>query len=319
VLIAADPAGLGWRSIFLVNVPVCLAVLAAGARVLPADAPDGTARVHPLSVAALSAGVLLVILPLCLGRTAGWPAWTWLCLAASLPVGWLFLAVQRRLVARGAAPLLVTHLLRARPVALGLAALFVATSTYQALLFVLAQYIQLGLGAGALWSGLVLVPWVAAFGVAGKVTGRLVPALPARHARLVPPSGTLLLASAFGVMSAVLFAGRHPMGLLVVLLAAGGFGLGIQFSTLIGHLTDAVPARFAPDISGTSTMTLLLGGATGVALYGTLYLTLHPGGPAAGAEVADHAFAVTTLALGAAALLSATCAYLATRVRRPVG
>jgi MFS transporter len=311
VLIAADVAGLGWRSIFLVNVPVCAAVLVAGARWLPADRPEGAAKVHPPSVAGLSAAVLLVIVPLCLGRTAGWPAWTWLCLAASGPAFWLFLTVQRRAEVRGAAPLLNTRILRTLPVALGLAALFLATSTYQALLFVLAQYIQFGLAAGALWSGLILVPWVAAFGVAGKVTGRLAAVLPAGPARWVAPSGSLLLAGAFCAMSAVLFGGRHPMGALVALLTVGGFGLGIQFSTLIGHLTGAVPARYAPDISGTSTMVLMLGGATGVALYGTLYLTLHSG---AGAAVADHAFAVTTLVLGAAALLSATSAYLATHL-----
>lgn len=312
VLIAADVAGLGWRSIFLVNVPVCAAVLAAGVRWLPADRPAGSARVHPASVAGLAAAVLLVIVPLCLGRTAGWPAWTWLCLAASGPTFWLFLSVQRRAEARGRTmPLLNTRILGSWPVALGLAALFVATSTYQALLFVLAQYIQFGLAAGALWSGLILVPWVAAFGVAGKLTGRLAAVLPAGPARWVAPSGSLLLAGAFLAMSAVLFGGRHPMGALVALLTAGGFGLGIQFSTLVGHLTGAVPARYAPDISGTSTMTLLLGGATGVALYGTLYLTLHSG---PGTAVADHAFAVTTLVLGAAALLSASCAYLATHL-----
>ncbi|MBO0850922.1 MAG: hypothetical protein J2P20_15790, partial [Pseudonocardia sp.] len=217
------------------------------------------------------------------------------------------------------APLLNTRILGTVPVALGLAALFVATSTYQALLFVLAQYIQFGLAAGALWSGLILVPWVAAFGVAGKVTGRLAAVLPTARARWVPPSGSLLLAAAFLAMSAVLFGGRHPMGVMVVLLTVGGFGLGTQFSTLIGHLTGAVPARYASDISGTSTMVLLLGGATGVALYGTLYLTLHTGA-GVGAAVADHAFAVTTLVLGAAALLSAACAYLATHppARRPL-
>lgn len=313
LLIAADVAGLGWRSIFLVNVPVCAAVLAAGRRFLPADSPSGSdaaARVHPLSVAALSAGVLLVIVPLCLGRSEGWPAWTWLCLAASGPAFWLLLAVQRRAAARGVLPLLNTGLLGNRSVALGLVALFVATSTYQALLFVLAQYVQLGLGAGALVSGLMLVPWVAAFGVAGKVTGRLTPALAPRWARLVPPSGSLMLAVAFLSISGVLFGGRHPMAVLVVLLTLGGFGLGVQFSTLIGHLTGAVPAHHASDISGTATTTLTLGGATGIALYGTLYLAMaSPAGSSA-----DHAFAVATLALGAAALLSAGCAYLATHL-----
>src|SRR6266516_1664681 len=52
------------------------------------------------------------------------------------------------------------------PVLLGLLALLAATATYYALLFTLAQFFQQGLGRSALASGLILLPWVAAFGIA---------------------------------------------------------------------------------------------------------------------------------------------------------
>ena len=62
----------------------------------------------------------------------------------------------------------------ARPaVAWELTANFARTSTYFAMLFVLAQYLQQGLGRSATYSGLVLVSWVAAYGVAAPVTRRL--------------------------------------------------------------------------------------------------------------------------------------------------
>jgi hypothetical protein len=51
----------------------------------------------------------------------------------------------------------------------------------------------------------------------------------------------------------------------MVLLGAGGLGLGIQFSALIGHVTNAVPAGYAADISGVTTTTLQIGAAIGVA------------------------------------------------------
>jgi hypothetical protein len=54
----------------------------------------------------------------------------------------------------------------------GTRGLLAATGTY-ALLFTLAQYLQQGLGDSALVSGLTLVPWVAAFGVAGQIGGAL--------------------------------------------------------------------------------------------------------------------------------------------------
>lgn len=80
------------------------------------------------------------------------------------------------------------------------------------------------------------------------------------------------------------------------------------FSALISHLTTAVPTDYAPDISGVSTTTLQVGGALGVAALGTLYLSLTP----TGARPATHAFAVTTAAFAAIAILATAMAHHAT-------
>jgi hypothetical protein len=64
---------------------------------------------------------------------------------------------------------------RRPPVLLGLLALLSGLGTYYALLFTLAQYVQQGLGRSALVSGLLFVPWVAAFGIAGQLIRRLPP------------------------------------------------------------------------------------------------------------------------------------------------
>ena len=107
------------------------------------------------------------MLPLVVGQQQGWPAWSWVCLAAAAPGCWLFLTAQRRAAAAGRPVLVDLTAVRPAPVALGLIALAAATSTYFALLFTLAQYEQQGLGRSPVASGLMLVPWVAAFGLAG--------------------------------------------------------------------------------------------------------------------------------------------------------
>ena len=82
-------------------------VIAAGARRLPAredERPRG-ATGRRAGVATLSGAVLLVVLPLVLGRAEGWPGWTWLSLAASVPAFAGFVAAERRVAERGGTPL----------------------------------------------------------------------------------------------------------------------------------------------------------------------------------------------------------------------
>jgi hypothetical protein len=257
-------------------------------------------------VATLSAAIVLVVLPLVLGRAEGWPAWTWISLAASAPALKLFVAVERRAAARGGSPLMNLGVIARRTVSWSLVALLMATGTYYALLFTLAQYLQQGLGRSPFLSGLTLVPWVAAFGIAGQLVRRV----PERVRPIVPSAGCVLLAAAYVAISAALFDDRHGEALLLVVLAAGGLGLGIQFSALIAHVSDAVPARYAPDISGVSTTLMQIGGTVGVAGFGTLYLSL------ADAD-ATHAFAVVTAAFAAVALGAGAAAYVASASARP--
>src|SRR5450759_116063 len=108
----------------------------------------------------------------------------------------------------------------------------------------------------------------------------------------------------------MLFTGHHVQALLIVLLGVGGLGLGIQFSALIRHLTTAVPAEYAADISGVSTTALQIGAGIGVAAFGTLYLSLNS---RAGVGAATHAFAITTATFAVVALLATATAALTTR------
>jgi MFS family permease len=303
-LISADIAGSGWRPIFLVNVPIGLLVVAAGLRVLPPDAGRTARQLDVAGAATLTAALALLVMPLALGRSQGWPAWTWLCLAASVPAIAGFVCLQRRTADRGGSPLIAVAVLGRPPALATLSAMTAATGTYYALLFVLAQYLQQGLGHSPLASGLALVPWVAAFGLAGQLVRRL----PGAAARWAAPAGCLLLAAAYAAISSALFAGQQQLTVLLVLLGAGGFGLGIQFSALITRLTTLVPVGYASDVSGVSTTLMQIGGATCVAAFGTVYYSLDR---QAGAAAAMHAFAAITGCLAALALLAGACAYRA--------
>jgi MFS family permease len=157
VLIAWNLYGSGWRLIFLVNVPVGLLLVVAAMRRLPRDEPPRGERLDLQGVAALTAVLLLVVLPITLGRDHGWPVWVWASLLASLPAAAVFVAIERRLTRRGGHPVLQLRLFRFAAVSWGLTAQAAATVTYASLLFVLALYLQQGLGRSPLYSGLTLL------------------------------------------------------------------------------------------------------------------------------------------------------------------
>lgn len=293
LLISMDIAGLGWRPIFLLNVPICIAVVVLAARYLPADDRSTMdARIDVRGIITLSAAVLLLVIPLTIGRNEGWPLWTWACFVASAPATLLFVLLQRRT----AKPLVNVVVFHRPSIMLGLVAMFISTGTYYALLFTIAQYFQQGLGRSAFTSGVALLPWVIAFGVAGQITQRV----PKRFHRSLPAAGYSLLAAVYFGISA-----GHA---LPMLLALGGLGLGIGFAPMMAHVTNAVETRFAADMSGVSATLIQIGGAIAVAGFGSIYLS--------GSAHPHRAFATTAIVMGATAAAAATAAYLSIHADR---
>ncbi|MFJ2816274.1 MFS transporter [Streptomyces sp. NPDC087294] len=295
VLVSADIMGTGWRPIFLINVPIGIVLMVVAYVFLPDDeASPERKRLDVPGVALLSLGLFLLVTPLVLGPDAGWPVWTWLCLALSLPVFALFARVERAVARRAGDPLMNVALLARRQVALALVSQAATRAGYFALLFVLALFLQQGLGRSAVYSGLVPIAWVATFALVGPVLGRA----GARARMLAAPVGGLLMALSFAAMAA----GAHSTGWLIVLLGIGGVGYGAAFSGTLAHLTESVDARYAPDVSGLFNTTLQVGGTLGVAVFGSVYLDLVTRG-----RVPADAFGMTSAAL---AVVSAAAAAL---------
>lgn len=270
LLIAADLFGTAWRPIFLINVPIGVVLLLVALRQLPADAvADQRQPLDLRGVLTLSGAVLLVIVPLLLGSERGWPLWSWLCLACSVPVVVLFELGERRTAARGGRPLIARPVLRTPAVRAGLLAHGLTTATYFALLFVLALYLQQGLGKGPAYSGFAMVVWVAAFGLAGPILPRLPEGF-----HWMPVIGCLVLALGYLAVLAYLLLGGLSGPLLFALLGIGGLGLGISSNSLIGAITSAMPTQYASDLSGVVTTNAQLSGALGVAVAGSVYASL---------------------------------------------
>src|SRR4051794_17170087 len=119
-LVQADVAGLGWRSCFLINVPIGLAALALAPHLVPESRTEQASRLDLMGTLLVTAGLSAVVLPLVEGRQHGWPTWTLVSLAAAPALLAAFFVHQRRLARRGGMPMLDTSLFAHRTFSAGL-------------------------------------------------------------------------------------------------------------------------------------------------------------------------------------------------------
>ncbi|MEU5022485.1 MFS transporter [Streptomyces angustmyceticus] len=185
LLVGADLFGLGWRSVFLVTVPVALVSL-AGATVLSRTRGTAGQRMDGLGVLLTSVGFGALVLPLTLGGEAGWPWWTWATLAVSAAVlGYFALTLPHR-----PNPLVHPSLFRDRRARAGVLLVFAFNSGVPSFTYLLFLHLQSALGYPALTAALTSAP----FAAAAVLGSRSAPALARRHGSAVLTVSALVLA-----------------------------------------------------------------------------------------------------------------------------
>jgi len=289
VLVTANLFGAVWRPVFLVNVPIGLAVLALVPRVVPRDSPARGRQLDLAGLAIAVPAVFLVVLPLMLGHQENWPSWAFGCIALGLVLAAVFVLVERRIADRGGDPLLNLAVLRAPGLVPGLASVAVLMLTYGGFLFSFALHLQAGLGDSALRAGLTFAPCALVFGVCGYFWRRL----PASSHHLLAPLGCLVAVGGYAAVALVLHSGGGGGWLLQAALVVTGASLALAFSPLVTHSLVRVPPSHAADASGLLTTTIQLGQAVGVATFGSLFLTLDADRGAGTPAVSGHALAIT--------------------------
>jgi MFS family permease len=310
LLVSADLFGTTWRPIFLVNVPVGIAVLAFG-RLLPAADADRPKRKLDLpGLAVLTPAVLAFVLPLVLGHSLGWPAWGWALLALAIVLAAALGPVERLVHARGGQPILPRSLLAAPGVATGIGGMFTVLAIFGGYLFVLTLHLQDGLGYSPLRSGLTFVPAAVAFALVG-LNWRRVPA--AAHQLLIV-GGFVLNAGALVGLGLLLSNGGTGGVATYVLAAISGAGMAAGFGPLMTRVLSRVPVAIAADASGVIVTVNQLGIVGGVAIFGTLYLNL-AGHLHASALASAHAYEVSSIALAAMAIIGGILAAVHVRSR----
>ncbi|MFF4621091.1 DHA2 family efflux MFS transporter permease subunit [Nonomuraea jabiensis] len=272
-LVDADFFGTGWRMIFLINLPIGLAAALAGMRFLPEYRLSNATRLDLVGVTLVSLASFLLIYPLIQGRELGWPAWTFVSMAASIVMFAIFGRYEARRARSGKDPLVTPGLFRKRAFTGGLVAGLAFFSGMMGLGLVFNLYTQLGLGFTPLEAGLTGLPQ-ALGGVVGF--GLAMSGLQEKLGRGLLQIGTGVMAVGAAALALTIhLAGVDVSGWqLAPSLAFVGIGMGLTMAPFFDIVLAGVEPHESGSASGTLTAIQQLGGALGTAVLGTLFFNL---------------------------------------------
>jgi EmrB/QacA subfamily drug resistance transporter len=208
-LLTANLFNTGWRSIFLVNVPIGIIALLAALLLLHESRMSEARGLDYGGVSLLTLTLFLLVFPLVEGESAGWPWWALICLLLSVPCLIAFLAYERRTTRQGKTPLVSLVLLRQRRFPAGLLTVVLASALFAAVLFLFAFYLQTILHLTPLQAGLVFMAASVSFILASLIS----PAVASRLGkRSLSAAATLVtLAYVLVFLAAQLFVPRWGM------------------------------------------------------------------------------------------------------------
>lgn len=285
-----------WGSVFLMGVPIMIAVLVGGLLLLPETAGEGSGRLDPASVALSLAAILPLVHGLKeLADDPGQPV-AYAAVAAGLGFGWAFIRRQRGL----AEPLVDLRLFGNRSFSAALLVLALAMVVQGGVYLFVSQHLQLVEGlsplAAGLWMAVPALALVVGSLVAPVIAGKFRPAL-------VVAAGLAVSAAGFAVVVAGGGLGTLIAGVTVAFLGmapVGALGLGL--------IVGAAP----PERSGSASAMAECGGelgiALGIALLGSVGTAVYGGlvtSPHAGSALSEALAAAATLPPGPAAELVA--------------
>jgi MFS family permease len=283
-LVEANLWGIGWRLVFLINVPIGIVTFAGALRVLPRTVAHPGIRLDTVGMVLIGAALTAIIYPLIQGRTAGWPAWTFVTLAAGVGLLGAFVLWERR---RRGDPLIEPGLLANHTYTSGILVALAFFGAFGGLLLCVSLFGQLGEGFSPIHAGLTLlamvVGMIAGMGAGFALVGRL-----GRH--LLHLGVAIIAAGTVGLALTVTGARTASTWDLAPSLFAIGLGAGASLGQLFDFIMASVTMDEVGSASGVLEAVQQLSSALGVAALGTIFFSSF------GEHLATHALAITAWA-----------------------
>ena len=260
VLVSWNAFHLSWRLVFFFNVPIAVVAFVLGYLYIPESLASVRQGINVLGAIVVAVATTLVLLPLSLMSTSGWPAWGFpaLVLAAAL-YALLYVSGMRKFRDQN------VHL---RQFSLGMAASLLFFSVVGALFIILSLYVAQTSQRSAWGIALVMLPYA----VGSVLTSGVSTAAEARHGRALCVLGAALSAGFTAAFAGLLHINPQPAyWQYAVVLLIGGMGVGLCAPILINLILSAVPHDLAGSASGLLNTCSQIGAAAGIAVFMTWY------------------------------------------------
>src|SRR5215472_10254525 len=283
----------GWRTIFLINVPLGAA---AAVRSVPAEFAPGRipgTRFDLPGLILLAAGLTGLLLGVSRGTSGGWTVSAW----APLAVGVVLLACYVGWAARREQPALDLSLARRRVPALSMGLCAIASVVTWAAVFLLPVFVQSVQGRTALAAGLAMAPQGLITGLSTALAPKLLTRFTVRGTVL---AGFAVLAVAS--LGLLVIGARTPLWLIAMILSCRSASIGLIISPLLQALTDPLQPEQLGDANTLFNTWQRVAGSFGIGLVASLYAAqarLH------GPVVALHVIGIVIAALCVSGLLMA--------------
>ena len=299
---------LGWEAIFAINVPIGLAIIVSGVRVLPASPThDGPRHFDVLGAVLVTGGLVALAYGIVRSDTLGWASAGVIGpIASALVLLAAFVHVEARIASAPLVPLSIFRHGQLRTANLVVVLLYAA---FFPVWYFLTIYLQRVMGYDALEAGVAFLPMTLSIFAASSLAPRVVARIGTRR---VIASG--MATAAVGML---LLTGLNPgagyFGVVLVgaMLTALGMGFSLVPATIVAM--EGVPGAQSGLASGLLNTSRLMGGALGLAVLTTIADSRTHGEATAGAQALTDGF---DLAFGVGALLCIAGATLAATMLR---
>ncbi len=255
-----------WGSVFLVNVPICAVAVALMVAWVPNSRDPRPGRLDPLGVGLSVAGIVAFVYGVIRGADGWGDPFVWLAIGAGVALLALFFAWERR----APSPVLDLELFRNRQFAAALSLTWLVFFAMMGTFFFLAFYLQAARGLSPLQAGLSVVPLAAGqLAFAARSPRRV-----ARHgANRVTAFGMALMSVAYAFF--VFADAATPTWALELALLVEGIGLACVTPPTTATVMASVPREKAGAGSAIGNTMRQVGGAVGVAVFGTILASLY--------------------------------------------